>query len=217
DGRKIKLLRSGDGGDTWLDPVAVSNGNSQGSFPVVDNYGTVYIGYNQGATIDVARSTDAGDTWVRVARFPFTTVGVSFRDRSPSFPQLAVDRSGGPRDGWVYVVWQKLSPDSILRPYVAHSEDGGENWTTPIPMNSDTTNAFHWWPSVSVDDNGNVNAIWLDRRLNPGTGMTNTFFGQSTDGGNTFTDLRISDASGNWQGIRFDAGFPSPPPSLLPP
>jgi len=43
--------------------------------------------------------------------------------------------------------------------------------------------------------------------LNPGTGLTDTFFAQSTDGGNTFTDVRMSDVSGNWQGIRFDGGF----------
>jgi len=119
-----------------------------------------------------------------------------------------VDNSGGARDGWVYVVWQQVSPENVVRPYVAHSEDGGASWTTPVAMNSDDSTDFHWWPAVSVDDNGNVNAIWLDRRLNtPGEGYTDTFFGQSTDGGYTWTDLRLSDVSGNWRGIRFDGGF----------
>lgn len=203
----IKLTRSLDGGDTWLEPVQISGGGAQGSFPVVDNAGTVYVAYNQANNIRVARSTDFGDTFTTVASFPFLTRAVTFMDRSPSFPQLAVDLSGGEREGWVYVVWQKLSEEVVLRPYVAHSEDGGETWTEPVPMNTDDTDAFHWWPSVSVDADGNVNVIFLDRRLNPGTGLTDLFFAQSIDGGYTFTDLRVTEVSGNWQGVRFDGGF----------
>lgn len=202
----IKMTRSYDGGDTWADPVAISTGG-QGSFPAVDNQGNIYVAYNGGSQIRVARSTDGGDTFDPVAGFTVTARGVPSMDRSPSFPQVAVDMSGGPRDGWVYVVWQTPSPEGVLRPYISHSEDGGATWTLPIPMNTDDANAFHWWPSVSVDDNGNVNAIWLDRRLNPGTALTDVFFGQSTDGGYTFTDLRVTDVSGDWSRIGYDRGF----------
>jgi hypothetical protein len=206
----IKLTRSRDGGDTWLDPVMVNPGG-QGSFPAVDNQGILYVAYNTAGVsgpIGVSRSLDGGDTFERVVTFPVRWQGVAFMDRSPAFPQLAVDVTRGTRDGWAYVVWHMLDEQNVLRPYISHSEDGGSNWTTPIPMDSDVnTTAFHWWPSVSVDSTGNVNAIWLDRRLNPGTGLTDTFFAQSTDGGNTFTDVRMSDVSGNWQGIRYDGGF----------
>lgn len=204
----IRMTRSLDGGFTWLDPAVLVASSGQGSFVAVGNDGTLYVAWSAGGSIGVVRSLDGGDSFQRVGTFPFSSRAVQYMDRSPSFPQIAVDNSRGNRDGFVYVVWQAVSPQSVLRPYITHSEDQGTTWTTPIPMNSDDSTDAHWWPSVSVDDSGNVNAIWLDRRFNtPGEGLTDTFFGQSTDGGNTFVDLRISDVSGNWRGIRFDGGF----------
>ena len=61
--------------------------------------------------------------------------------------------------------------------------------------------------SVSVDANGTVNVIYLDRRNNPGTGLTDLFLSQSTDGGYTFTDTQVTDVTASWQGIMFDPGF----------
>ena len=207
DGTKIKATRSLDGGDTWLDPVAVSNGGSQGSFPAIDGLGTVYVAHQQGGMMRITRSTDLGDSFQQVAVFPFRTRGVPAMDRSSDFPQVAVDTSGGDRDGWVYVVWHSISDENVIRPYITHSEDGGETWTDPIPVNTDDTDAEHWWPSVSVDALGNVNVVFLDRRLNPGTALTDLFYAQSTDGGYSFIDMRASDVSGDWRGIRYDPGF----------
>jgi hypothetical protein len=207
DGQKIKVLRSLDGGDSWFDPVIVYPGGSQGSFGDVDSLGNLFVTFQSGSTMKVARSGNYGDDWQTVASFPYTTVGITFFDRSSDFPQLAIDRSGGARDGWVYVVWHSRSPQNVLRPYISHTEDFGESWSTPIPVNSDDTTALHWWPSVSVDAAGNVNVVYMDRRLNPGTGLTDVFLSQSTDGGSTFTDTRITDVSSNFQGVRFDGGF----------
>ncbi|MBI1747044.1 MAG: exo-alpha-sialidase [Acidobacteria bacterium] len=205
-GGGIKLTRSYDGGDTWASPVTIGTGG-QGSFPAVDNSGTLYVAYNAGSSVRVARSWDGGDTFQNVGNFSIRVQSVTYMDRSPSFPQVAVDMSGGPRDGAVYVVWQSLSAQNVLRPYLTASTDNGDTWSAPVPVNDDTTSAFHWWPSVSVDSNGNVNVIWLDRRLNPGTGLTDVYFGQSTDGGGAFLNVRVTDVSGNWQGVARDPGF----------
>jgi len=174
----------------------------------VDSYGNLFVAFASGGTMKVAWSGDYGDTWQTVASFPFTNTSFLGFDRSSDFPQLAIDRSGGARDGWVYVVWQSRSPQNVLRPYISHTEDFfGETWTTPIPVNNDDTTALHWWPSVSVDANGNVNVVYFDRRLNPGSYLTDVFLSQSTDGGYTFSDTRVTDVSGNWQGVRHDGGF----------
>jgi hypothetical protein len=127
-------------------------------------------------------------------------------DRSSDFPQVAIDRSGGAYDGWVYVVWHNVVA-GVTRPMIAHSEDGGGSWSTPIPVNQDTTNGAHWWPSVTVDANGNVNVTYLDRRNNPGTGLTDLYLSQSTDGATTFTDYQVTDVTSSWQGIMSDPGF----------
>jgi len=207
DSRRIKMVRSFDGGDTWETPTLVSAPNMQGSFPVVDPYGIIYVAYNAGNQIRVANSFDFGETFWDVASFPLTTRTVPFMDRSPSFPQMAVDMSSSERFGWAYVVWHGVGPGNTLRPFISHSEDFGATWSDPIPVNTDPIDAPHWWPTVAVDGAGNVNVFYLDRRLNPGTGLTDLFLSQSTDGGQTFTDVRVSDVSGNWQGTRFDSGF----------
>src|SRR5262249_35792873 len=156
------LTRSYDRGDSWTDPVTVSV-NTHGSFPGVDSQGNVFVVYGNVFTLagGVSRSIDGGDTFERVGdNFQIATAPVPFMDRSPPLPQLAIDNSAGPRNGWVYVVWHQLSPEGVLRPYITHSEDRGDTWSPPLAINSDCTQAFHWWPSVSVDDNGNVNVIF---------------------------------------------------------
>lgn len=208
----IKLSRSTDQGTTWRPAVTVATGSVQGSFPAVDNYGNIYIAYNIGypsanVQTSVARSTDGGATFQRVFNFPFRTNTVPFLDRTPAFPQLAVDMSGGTRDGWVYVVWNGLDAGNVHRPYISHSEDGGETWSEPTRISGDTASGHQWYPSVSVDDLGNVNVIYYDRRNNPGTGLTDVYLAQSTDGASTFIEVRVTDVSGQWQGVGRDPGF----------
>jgi hypothetical protein len=209
----LYATRSSDGGGTWSEPVLIDDGPGQGTFPAVDQQGDLYVAYLAFSTsredwqMQVSKSTDLGNSFQRMAGFPVRPLGVPFVDRSSEFPQLAVDNSGGPRDGWIYLVWHGSSPENVLRPYISHSEDGGETWSEPIAMNTDDSNAPHWWPSVSVDGTGNVNVIFLDRRNNPGTGYTDLFFAQSTDGGNTFDNFRVTDVTSSWEGIRHDPGF----------
>jgi len=197
---------SDDEGDTWRPQVLVYSGPCQGSFPALDGHGNLFVAFQASGNIRVYRSSDGGDSFQSVAAFPFTATGVPFMDRSSDFPQVAVDTTGCVFDGFVYVVWHHSSGGN-MRPMIAHSEDGGDTWTTPIPVNQDDVVSYHWWPSVSVDASGTVNVIYLDRRNNPGTGLTDLFLSQSTDGGNTFTDTQVTDVTSSWQGIMFDPGF----------
>lgn len=203
----IKCTRSTDGGYTWREPVPVFlGGGSQGSFPVVDNGGTLFVAYRANGAMRVSRSGDQGASFEDVANIPYTEAGVPYMDRSSDFPQLAVDLTDGPRAGWLYIVFH-ANVGGVLRPMLSRSENNGDTWTTPAPINTDTVAAPHWWASVAVGLDGNVNVIYLSRELNPGTGLTDTFYARSTDGGNTFTNTRASDVSGNWQTVLHDGGF----------
>ena len=198
---------SDDEGDTWSPQVPVYTGGSfQGSFPAIDGQGNVYVAYQAGSTIRVSKSSDGGDSFQGVASFPYTTANVPFMDRSSDFPQVAIDSTGGAYDGFVYVVWHHGVVGNV-RPMLSHTEDGGATWTDPIPVNQDDVATYHWWPSVSVDVLGIVNVIYLDRRNNPGTGLTDLYLSQSLDGGYTFTDYQVTDVTSSWQGIATDPGF----------
>src|SRR5260370_668738 len=198
---------SDDGGDTWNPQVPVQAGSGvQGSFPALDSQGNLFVGLQSSGSIRVYKSTDGGDSFQASASFPFSAPAVPFMDRSSDFPQVGIDTSGGAYDGLGYVVWHS-GVGGWNRPMIAHSEDGGATWTNPMPVNQDEVSAPHWWPSVSVDANGTVNVVYLDRRNNPGTGLTDLYLSQSTDGGYSFTDTQVTDVTSSWQGIRTDPGF----------
>jgi hypothetical protein len=197
---------SDDGGFTWNPQVPVYTGSSQGSMPALDGQGNLYVAFNASPNIRVYKSTDGGDSFQSVASFGFSTPGVPFMDRSSDFPQIAIDTSGGDLDGWVYVVWHNGVANNV-NVMISHSEDGGASWSTPMIVNQDGVASYHWWGSVSVDANGTVNVIYLDRRNSPGTGLTDCFLSQSTDGATTFTDYQVTDLTSSWQGIMTDPGF----------
>ena len=203
----IMATYSDDQGETWSPEVTVFSGGSfQGSFPAIDGQGNVYVALQAGSTIRVFKSSDGGDSFQSSASFNYVASSVPSMDRSSDFPQVAIDMSGGAFDGFVYVVWHSGLVGGN-RPMIAHSEDGGDSWTDPIPVNQDTVTTYHWWPSVSVDANGTVNVIYLDRRNNPGTSFTDLYLSQSTDGGYTFTDTQVTDVTSTWEGIAHDSGF----------
>ena len=214
-GQGIRMTRSTDSGDTWSPPVTVATGSVQGSFPAVSNQGVIYVAYNIGYPVQnqqtaIARSLDGGQTFQRVAAFPFRYASpVPGLDRTPAFPQIAVDNSGGERDGWVYAVWHVYYPDNVFRPVMTHSEDGGETWSEPTLTHLDgADNRGHrWFPTIAVDIFGYVNTVFYDRRHNPDSNLTDVWLSQSYDGGYTFDERRLSDVTGNWTNVRRDPGF----------
>jgi BNR/Asp-box repeat protein len=95
-------------------------------------------------------------------------------DRSiDSEPGLAWDRTGGPHNGRVYVVYtfenQNESDDTDV--YVRYSDDGGATWSTGVRVNDDATAMSQFLPKLSLDPTtGNLAVVWHDARADLGTG-----------------------------------------------
>jgi len=98
-----------------------------------------------------------------------------------TFPRLAVDRSGGPHSGNLYLVYNQgpapalgfQGADHFIDPdvdvYLQRSTNSGANWSPPKLINegapkpgSQTTQTRH--PDVSVAPTGRVDIVWQDRR-----------------------------------------------------
>lgn len=86
---------------------------------------------------------------------------------------LAFDRSGGPFNGRVYLVYTDESPngsgntDILLR----YSDNQGATWSQPARVNDDTTLNSQFNPRVSEDDStGNIAVSWYDARDDQGAG-----------------------------------------------
>jgi hypothetical protein len=107
-------------------------------------------------------------------------------------PSLATDG-----EGRLYLSWwdsRQGDPDVFL----ARSADGGRSWEPPRRLNDDPagSGADQYLPRVSVAPGGRVDAVFLDRRLDPGNVRYDVFYTYSTDGGGTFApNLRVTTAS----------------------
>jgi hypothetical protein len=86
---------------------------------------------------------------------------------------------------------------------MVRSPDGGESWFRPAKVNQDGSNADQFQPYVAVNQGGQVNVAYFDRRLDarrtsgatvehPGNFFIDTWLSRSTDGGRTFADTRVS-------------------------
>ena len=155
--------------------------------------GPVQLGFN--------KSTDGGATWgaamsLRSMNFAFYYVlskgGTGIADWT--YPSMAVDRSHGPQRGWLYVTFADLAPNPNI--YLIRSTDDGSSWSNPVKVNQDNSGHDHWNQWMTVDDlTGAVYVMYYDSRRFPANDSAEIFMSSSTDGGQTFDDVLISDAA----------------------
>src|SRR5579859_699884 len=127
-------------------------------------------------------------------------------------PGLAWDRTGGPHNGRVYLVYTREHPNESnnMDIYVRFSDNDGATWSSPVRVNDDHTKNSQFLPKISLDPTtGNLAVVWYDSRNDLGTGGPGDtdgipnddaqFWGAfSTDGGQTFTaNIQISAGTSN--------------------
>src|SRR5205814_3741128 len=104
-------------------------------------------------------------------------------------PEIAVDKvPGGPHEGRLYAAWAQ--PQSIVVDatvdfgrygrdfdvWLAHSDDDGVSWSTPIKVNDDGTTADQFFPSLRIDTAGTVHVAFVDRRENPDVAQFDVYY-----------------------------------------
>jgi hypothetical protein len=202
----IRCTHSEDGGVTFLPAVSVRSGSNpqlQGSAPVIGPNGEVYVAYNIGYPADTgvgfAVSYDNGSTFVNRGQIANTArFTVSGADRAPAFPQNAVDNNPeSPYYGTIYVAWHSVM-NGQGEAVMTKSTDGGTTWNPAMPINPDFGPGIEYMPTLSVDNQGRVNAFFYSRRGETGTN-TDLYFAQSVDGGNSFTSpTQVNEVPSNW-------------------
>ena len=81
------------------------------------------------------------------------------------------------------------------------SDDFGATWsdasTVAVTPSGDAAPSDQFFPWLAVDGStGDVFAVWFDQRNDPTNDLIETFVGESTDGGQTWTNVRVSDRRG---------------------
>ena len=221
DTSELRVARSTDGGTTWTNEQVVA---PQGRAP----FGCS-IGVNSDASVSVVwadrsdndidqrRSTDAGVNWggtVQVnsaaLRQPGTdnmvACGATNRPtllgsiRMLHQAWMAIDTTGGPNDGNMYVVWASdpaMAGNDHSDVFFSASTNNGANWSAQVQLGAGGGQTDQFEPHVAVADNGDVGVVWYDRR-NDATNNLNidVYTAFSSDGGGTFGGLvRVTDQS----------------------
>ncbi len=155
--------------------------------------------------IGFAKSTDGGVNWFPPVRI-FDIQGSRdwWCDKNPDsanspirmndFPCMAVDKSGGIWNGTIYITWgAKGTGGDRADIHFSKSTDGGTNWSTAVRINDDNTPNDQWFPWITVDPYGVITIIFYDSRNDPNNQLTEVWVAQSSDGGENFTNFRVSD------------------------
>jgi hypothetical protein len=170
------LSRSGNRGATWTELPPIGQ-NGDPVLAVHRRSGTFFYAELGAVVPGVFRSTnDCRSFGARVNVGTTTPPGTTTLGDKP---WIAVDNTGGARDGNIYVCWTRFFVGgSELR--FSRSTDGGATYGNEQILAS--TNA-PFGCSVAVGPNGEVNVIWADR-----DGVSNFIqFRRSINGGLTFT------------------------------
>jgi hypothetical protein len=208
----LQFSFTSDGGVTWSTPAQINNPiqRSAGGDITMGPEGKVYVCW-AGVTaispftedfVGVASSTNGGSNW-QVTENAFDMNGINGvlsekgNIRVNGLPNMVVDTTGGPRNGWIYIVTTQKNlapagsdPDVILN----CSTDNGLTWSAGIRVNQDPVNngKIQYFPALHVDKQGGLNIIFYDDR-NTTSDSACVFLARSEDGGNNWREFEISD------------------------
>ena len=149
-----------------------------------------------------ANSTNGGVNW-NVSENIYAMNGVKTSSLQPwnirinGYPHIETDRTGGIRNGWIYIVTgeKNLSPAGTDPDVVFHrSTDGGNTWSPGVRVNQDPINngKVQYFPAINVDDQGGINVVYYDNR-NIISDSMDVYISRSTNGGDNWSDYRIND------------------------
>jgi hypothetical protein len=201
--------RSLDGGATFEYPVPIPSTPIFGTLDVDADGNLLLVGVDPSnlGRFFVSKSTNAKDS---LATPTFTTelvfmngemkIGSGGGGPNPvglmGQAWLAVDRSGGPNDGNVYVLCSVDPPDDdLLDIHFIRSTDGGQTWSFPVVINDDdpTARNWQWFATMSVAPNGRIDVVWNDTRDAGTATVSALYYSFSVNGGVTWSaNQRIS-------------------------
>lgn len=183
-----------------------------GSSITIGKTGELYVSWpffnaaTSSSYIGFAKSTNGGLNWiskdtaifVNLARLAFKVFLNSCRLNG--LPVISIDKSGGPRDGTIYITCTEKagngSPAVDDYDVLIHSSTNfGTTWNAAHKVNQDNSGSlkYQFFPVSVVDDFGGINVVYYDSRNTVTNDSFEVYLARSLDGGNSFQDYLVSD------------------------
>ncbi len=207
DKSQILFSKSTDQGDTWSAPIKVnvvdgdcvdSDNTVEGAVPALGPNGELYVAWAGPNGLVFNKSLDGGNTWLNqeIAIDPMPggwDMAIPGIYRANGMPITKCDLSGGPNHGTIYVNWaDQRNGTNDTDIWLSKSIDGGNTWSTPVRVNDDPAGKQQFFTWMDIDQtNGNLFFVFYDRRAY-NDNQTDVYLAYSTDGGDTFSNVKIS-------------------------
>lgn len=209
DKSNIMFSKSTDGGQSWGDALRINevpgdclddDNTVEGAVPAIGPNGKIYVAWAGPSGLVLNKSNDEGETWLNedifIADIPggwaYSIPGIY---RCNGLPITKCDLSGGPFHGTIYVNWsdqQNGEDDTDI--WLVRSTDDGNTWSEPIRVNDDASGKQQFFTWMDVDQQtGYLWFVWYDRR-NYDNNNTDVYMACSKDGGETFTNFKVSES-----------------------
>src|SRR5438876_2704255 len=174
-GGGVQFQRSTDGGVTWQAPITIPNGPGYGTLAVATNGNLFVAGWFSGTTFYCERSSNAQIGTQTPTFDQVTPVNMGGSIGSGGINPagldgqlfLAIDRSGGPTNNYIYMLASVVPPGrSTTDVMFARSTNGGVSFSAPQRINDDPVNPSKWhcFGTCSLAPNGRHDAVWYRTR-----------------------------------------------------
>lgn len=206
----IVFSKSSDQGMTWSDPLRISkhggdclddDNTVEGAVPAVGPNGEIYVTWTGPNGLMMQKSLDAGLTWLSEEKqlekhWGGWTLSIPGIYRANGLPILKCDLSDGPNRGALYLNWcDQRNGEDDTDVWLMKSTDGGDSWSDPVKVNQDDSKHHQFFTWMDIDQStGYLYFVYYDRRNQTDT-QTDVYMSASLDGGQNFTDSRISNSS----------------------